>query len=315
MHMYLRLPALMGNLLLATLLLGTCLTAGDAAAGALYRCVDKNGVTAYSSGTAGYRQCKLVGSFPNAPKSAPAAAPAAPGGAKGQVEFRTATGGAQPKAAPAPAGAEAPRVARGAVYKYVKNGVSHYTNRRPNGRHVQVLFTYIESCFACNRSSAVDFQSVALNLTSFTDEVQAAALEHGVDAGLIRAIIHAESAFNPNAVSRVGAQGLMQLMPATAKRFGVSSAFQPADNIKGGVSYLAWLLKRFDGDERRVAAAYNAGEGAVDKYSGVPPYQETMLFVERVGVLSGRYRTALAGSLASAGAGATTAAASSGAAN
>jgi soluble lytic murein transglycosylase-like protein len=315
MHTYLRLPTLMGNLLMGALLLGTFVATGDAWAGSLYRCLDKHGVTAYSSSSAGYRQCKLVGSFPDAPKAAPAAAgkgkPAAVGG---QVEFRTAAGAAQPAAAPTPGGASAPRVSRGAVYKYVKNGVSHYTNRRPSGRHVQVLFTYIESCFACSRASAVDFQSVALNLSSYSDEVQAAALEHGVDAGLIRAIIHAESAFNPNAVSRVGAQGLMQLMPATAKRFGVSTAFEPADNIKGGVSYLAWLLKRFDGDERRVAAAYNAGEGAVDKYSGVPPYQETMLFVERVGVLSGRYRAALAGSLASTG-GAATAAASSGAAN
>jgi len=146
----------------------------------------------------------------------------------------------------------------------------------------------------CNPKSVVDFSSVALNLTSYADEVLAASAEHGVDAALIRAIIHAESAFNPNAVSRVGAQGLMQLMPATATRFGVTSAFDPADNIKGGVSYLAWLLKRFDGDERRVAAAYNAGEGAVDKYEGVPPYQETMVFVERVGQLRGRYHTAMA---------------------
>lgn len=296
------------------ILLGTFVAAGDAWAGALYRCLDKNGVTAYSSSTAGYRQCKLVGSFPDAPKTAPAATnDKAPGSANGQVEFRSASGAAPPRAASPPAGAAAPRVSRGAVYKQVKNGVSHYTNRRPSGAHVQLLFTYIESCFACTRSSAVDFQSVALNLTSFTEEVQAAALAHGVDAGLIRAIIHVESAFNPNAVSRVGAQGLMQLMPATAKRFGVSSAFEPADNIKGGVSYIAWLLKRFGGDERRVAAAYNAGEGAVDKYSGVPPYQETMLFVERVGVLSGRYRTALAGSVARTGG--ATAAVSSGAAN
>jgi soluble lytic murein transglycosylase-like protein len=314
MHIYLRLPTLMGNLLIGAFLLGTFAVAGDAGAGALYRCLDKNGVTAYSSSTAGYRQCKLVGSFPDSPKAAPAATKAkAPAGAPGQVEFRTAAGAAPPKAATPPAGASAPRVSRGAIYKQVKNGISHYTNRRPASGHVQVLFTYIESCFACNRTSAVDFESVALNLTSFTDEVQAAALEHGVDAGLIRAIIHAESAFNPNAVSRVGAQGLMQLMPATAKRFGVGASFEPADNIKGGVSYLAWLLKRFDGDERRVAAAYNAGEGAVDKYSGVPPYQETMLFVERVGILSGRYRTALASSVASAGG--ATAAAASGAAN
>jgi soluble lytic murein transglycosylase-like protein len=278
-------------------ILGALLCAGPAWSGSLYRCLDKNGVTAFTSSQSGYRQCKLVGNFPDAPRAAAPSTPAKPGAAPArQVEFRTAGAGEQPKAVATPTGAEAPRVSRGAVYKYTRNGVTHYTNRKPAGQNARVVFTYIESCFACNPRSAVDFDAVALNLTAFSDEVFAAAAEHGVDAALIRAIIHAESAFNPNAVSRVGAQGLMQLMPATASRFGVTSAFEPAQNIKGGVSYLAWLLKRFDGDERRVAAAYNAGEGAVDKYDGVPPYQETMVFVERVGTLRGRYHSALASS-------------------
>jgi hypothetical protein len=278
---------------------------GDAWAGSLYRCVDKQGVTAFTSSRAGYSQCKLVGNFPKparAPAAALAAVPAAAGSVQGssdkRVEFRSASGGGEPRPVAVPEGAK-PKVSRGAVYKYTRDGVTHYTNRPPKGQRAKVLFTYIETCFACSAAPGVDFNSVGLNLTAFSDEVLAAATLHGVDPALVRAIIHAESAFNPNAVSRVGAQGLMQLMPATAARFGVSEAFVPAENIKGGVSYLAWLLKRFDGDISRVAAGYNAGEGAVDRYDGVPPYEETMRFVERVGILHGRYQTALAAAAAS----------------
>ena len=86
----------------------------------------------------------------------------------------------------------------------------------------------------------------------------------------------------------------MQLMPATAERFGVSDAFDASQNIRGGVKYLAWLLKRFNGNVTLAAAGYNAGEGAVDKYDGVPPYKETQRYVERVGVLADRYRGLLA---------------------
>jgi len=280
--------------------------ASEAWAGTLYRCVGKDGVTAFTSSRAGYSQCKLVGNFPASPKTAPVAAkPAGPAvgsasvPASRQVEFRTATGTAEPKAVPTPTGAK-PKVSRGAVYKYVKGGVTHYTNRQPAGQRVQVLFTYIETCFACSPAPGLDFNSVGLNLTAYADEVRAAAVLHGVDAALVRAIIHAESAFNPNAVSRVGAQGLMQLMPATASRFGVSAAFEPTENIKGGVSYLAWLSKRFNGDITRMAAGYNAGEGAVDKYDGVPPYQETLRYVERVGILHGRYQAEMAATTATA---------------
>jgi soluble lytic murein transglycosylase-like protein len=281
---------------------------GDAWAGSLYRCVGKDGVTAFTSTRVGFRQCKLVGSFPDAPRTAAPAASAASGAASGaaggeqkRVEFRTATAGAEPKTVDAPSGSR-PRVARGAIYKYVRNGVTHYTNRRPVGQRAQILFTYIETCFACSATPGLDFSTVALNLTSYADEVQALATEHGVDAALVRAIIHAESAFNPNAVSRVGAQGLMQLMPATARRFGVDSPFVPQQNIRGGVTYLAWLLKRFDGDVKLASAGYNAGEGAVDKYDGVPPYSETLRYVERVAVLHGRYQTALATAAATAAA-------------
>ncbi|MNN81932.1 Soluble lytic murein transglycosylase precursor [compost metagenome] len=111
---------------------------------------------------------------------------------------------------------------------------------------------------------------------------------------MVRAIIHAESAFNPTALSRAGAQGLMQLMPATARRFGVTDAYDSGQNIRGGVKYLSWLLRRFNGDLTLAAAGYNAGEGAVDRHGGVPPYRETQYYVRRVAQLADRYRGELA---------------------
>ena len=280
-----------GNLCLAATLLGSVLCA-SAQAGVLYRCVDRHGVTAYTSSTSGYHQCKRVGNFPAEPpkpkSSTPTAAPIAPA-----VEFRTARGDAEPKAVESVAG-PAPKVTRGAVYRFERNGVTHYTNRRPAGQRVQVLFTYIETCFACSAAPGLDFNNVGLNLTAYSSEIAAAVARHGVDEALVRAVIHAESAFDPNAISRAGAQGLMQLIPDTATRFGVSDPFTPAQNIDGGAAYLAWLSQRFNGDLTRIAAGYNAGEGAVDRYGGVPPYQETQLYVERVGILRERYRKELA---------------------
>jgi soluble lytic murein transglycosylase-like protein len=95
-------------------------------------------------------------------------------------------------------------------------------------------------------------------------------------------IVRAESNFDPRALSTADAQGLMQLIPATAERFGVSDLQDPAQNIEAGLAYLRWLLKRFDHDVIKTTAAYNAGEGAVDRYKGVPPYPETRAYVERI---------------------------------
>ena len=104
----------------------------------------------------------------------------------------------------------------------------------------------------------------------------------GVDPRFIHAVIRQESRYQRKALSHVGAQGYMQLMPATAKRFGCDDPHDPAANIKAGTKYLAWLLKRFDGDVKLALAGYNAGEGAVDKYKGVPPYNETQNSVRKI---------------------------------
>jgi Transglycosylase SLT domain/Domain of unknown function (DUF4124) len=116
-------------------------------------------------------------------------------------------------------------------------------------------------------------------MIALVDDICAA---EGVDTHLARAIIQAESAFNYRARSHVGALGLMQLMPATAERFGVLDPFDPKQNIQGGVKYLKWLLSYFQNDLNKVVAAYNAGETAVVKYGGVPPYKETRAYVPRV---------------------------------
>ncbi|HYP01426.1 MAG TPA: lytic transglycosylase domain-containing protein [Pyrinomonadaceae bacterium] len=105
---------------------------------------------------------------------------------------------------------------------------------------------------------------------------------HGVDPVLIYSIMHRESAFKKMAVSYKGARGLMQLMPATAARFGVRNIFDPSQNIEAGTRYMRWLLNRFGGDVGLALAGYNAGEGAVDKYRGVPPYRETQEYVRRI---------------------------------
>lgn len=106
--------------------------------------------------------------------------------------------------------------------------------------------------------------------------------EHGVEAPLVHSVIRAESNYNTTAVSPKGALGLMQLMPSTARRFGVTDAFNVADNIQGGVRYLRFLLDYYRGDYVRAIAAYNAGETAVDQYKGVPPYSETRNYVHAV---------------------------------
>lgn len=116
----------------------------------------------------------------------------------------------------------------------------------------------------------------------FERMVDAAARRHGLDPALVRAVVAVESGFQPQAVSPKGAQGLMQLMPATARDLGVMDPFDPASNLDGGSRYLSTLVARYDGDLSKALAAYNAGMGAVARHGGVPPYAETRTYVNRV---------------------------------
>jgi soluble lytic murein transglycosylase-like protein len=112
--------------------------------------------------------------------------------------------------------------------------------------------------------------------------VEAAARRHSLDPELVRAVVVVESGFRPDAVSHKGAQGLMQLMPATARSLGVKDAFDPADNLDAGSRHLRALIDRYGGDVKRALAAYNAGEGAVARHGGIPPYPETRAYVAKV---------------------------------
>ncbi len=307
----------MKGILGITVVLAAALAALPASAGTLYKCIGSDGVPNYVSKRVSGASCSVVSSYrptreapryvPPAPvaaavPAAPAAASALPvgqvseAGASTAVAARTAPTTVPSTPAPAPISpGRAQRVISGQVYSYMKDGVRHYTSSRPAqvaniGAVRTIQYSYIERCFACGVQSRVNFGSVRLNTQAYSTEIAAAAREFGVEEAVVRAIIHAESAFNPTALSRAGAQGLMQLMPPTARRFGVSDSFDAGQNIRGGVQYLSWLLRRFNGNLTLAAAGYNAGEGAVDRHGGVPPYKETQYYVQRVAQLADRYR-------------------------
>ena len=132
------------------------------------------------------------------------------------------------------------------------------------------------------RSWKFDENSRPLWESKYNDIIIAAAKRHDIDAALVSAVIKAESDYNPRTVSHKGARGLMQLMPATAARFGVTDSFDPEQNIYAGTKYLRWLLDRFDGNADLAVAGYNAGEGNISKYNGVPPFRETVTYINRI---------------------------------
>jgi soluble lytic murein transglycosylase-like protein len=132
------------------------------------------------------------------------------------------------------------------------------------------------------RSWRFDEASAPLFKSKFDKMIVEAARKFDVDAALVSAVIKAESDFNPKETSNKGARGLMQLMPATAERFGVTNSYDPEANIYAGTRYLRWLLKTFDDNADLAVAAYNAGEGNVWKYKGVPPFRETINYITRI---------------------------------
>lgn len=187
-----------------------------------------------------------------------------------------------------------PAFAEGEVYKfYDENGILNYTNIEPprNVDYITMKFPCYVSDASCRK---IPWEKVPLNTEAFASQIRSAATYNAVDESLIRAIIHAESAYHPDAVSPKGAQGLMQLMPETQALLKVRNPFDPAHNIAGGVRHLSTLLREFGGNVSLAAAAYNAGSGAVRKYGGVPPYAETREYVRRIRILHKRYRGAIA---------------------
>ncbi|WP_005033143.1 transglycosylase SLT domain-containing protein [Holophaga foetida] len=183
------------------------------------------------------------------------------------------------------AGAGKPASRSGTAYLYTyydRNGSLVINNLPPSSVKGQgLILKHVGVGHVRLAMSRVEMSRVLRSpeLLALVDEIATA---EGVDPFLARAIIQAESAFNYRARSRVGALGLMQLMPQTAQRFGVLDPFDPRQNISGGTKYLRWLLNRFKGDTTKVVAAYNAGEGAVERHGGIPPYKETRAYVPRV---------------------------------
>ncbi|WP_028766795.1 lytic transglycosylase domain-containing protein [Shewanella fidelis] len=175
------------------------------------------------------------------------------------------------------------------VYHYRNQaGSLVFSDYAPQQGHYQVL---LFDCYACQPESTINWQSIPLFTSLYKEQIALAASTYQLEPALIRAVIHAESAFKVAAVSKAGAQGLMQLMPETAKELGVNDVFHPQQNISAGSRYLAQLLKRFDGDIALACAAYNAGASRVEQYKGVPPFSETQAYVERVQILLKRYRS------------------------
>jgi len=184
-----------------------------------------------------------------------------------------------------------------AIYKYTDaNGRVHYSAEKPP---IELGYERLgENCFynssSCDRRKvkARPWSSEPLDHSSFAGFIKQVAENNKIDASLLRAVIHVESGFNPYAISRAGARGLMQLMPPLLQEYEVSRPFDYRQNIIAGTRHLAYLLKRFNQNIALATAAYNAGEGAVRKYKSIPPYKETQNYVRKVHFLFKRYRMA-----------------------
>jgi soluble lytic murein transglycosylase-like protein len=161
-----------------------------------------------------------------------------------------------------------------AVYGYIdESGTYHFTNMIPIGKKFRVIIS--------DRIQSIVVKNT--NNTSYDNMIMQHATTHGIDPLLVKAVMKTESNFNPRALSHKGAQGLMQLMPDTARFMNVDDPFDPEDNIKGGTRYLKYLDEIFGGNLELMLAAYNAGPGRVIEYKmNVPPYEETKTYIQRV---------------------------------
>ncbi len=179
-----------------------------------------------------------------------------------------------------------PALSHADIYQYTDEaGVVHFTNVNSSKKHKRVAS---ESPATCPEPASTQRRTAPAPLTSsrmpsaYVDMINTSCNRHGVDPSLVHAIVKVESDFNPFAMSRKGAMGLMQLMPETAVTLNVKNSFNPAENIDGGVKYLRYLIDRYEGNLSLALAAYNSGETAVKKWGTIPPFKETQDYVQRI---------------------------------
>jgi len=173
----------------------------------------------------------------------------------------------------------APCPTKADIYRYVdEDDIVHFTDA-PTDKRFKVFMRDLKKDKELRTKLKY---SSSVNPAEFDQLIRTCSDKYGVNQCLVKAVIHAESGYNPNAVSSKGASGLMQLMPSTAKSLKVADRFNPKDNVEGGVKYLRFLLDTFRGDVSLAVAAYNAGLSKVAKYGGIPPYNETRTYVNRV---------------------------------
>lgn len=179
----------------------------------------------------------------------------------------------------------------GTLYEREQDGVLVYGTRNLPGSRVYLKFTVVTPPGEPAHEGLGNVGTPRLE--PFAAQFRAAAKATGVEDAWLRAIAHAESAFDADAVSPKGAKGVMQLMPDVIADYGVVDPFDAGESIHAGARHLRWLLRRFDGDRTLAAAAYNAGVGTVARYGGVPPYRETQAYIAKVQALHARYREAM----------------------
>jgi soluble lytic murein transglycosylase-like protein len=175
----------------------------------------------------------------------------------------------------------APGLARADVYSFTDaNGVAHFSNVPSDSRYELLIAAPTEAVASAAKNHSIDWLARS---AQYDGVITGAAKAATIQAALVRAVIVVESGFNPRAISKKGAIGLMQLQPATAKRYGVKNIYDPAENVRAGARYLSDLLVRFDSNLELALAAYNAGEEAVERYGRhVPPFRETLAYVPSV---------------------------------